>query len=139
MPVTKFELQLRPATLDDAAIVADLESLRDPTEPRDPVLLRHWWLMADELETTMRSIDVRDGAAVAYVAASHELWNPGEKRFGVVRPMLRSDLWSEANYGELVKIGEDWLRSEAAVTAVARLREDFHHELAKLEQIGYRE
>src|SRR2546426_2517332 len=53
--------------------------------------------------------------------------------------MLRSDLWSEANSGELVKIGEDWLRSEAAVTAVARVREDFHHELAKLEQIGYRE
>src|SRR6266550_8644318 len=128
MPVTKFELQLRPATLDDAAIVADLESLRDPTEPRDPVLLRHWWLMADELETTMRSIDVRDGAAVAYVAASHELWNPGEKRFGVVRPLLRRDLWSGTTYVELVRIGEDWLQTETAVTAVARVREDFPDE-----------
>jgi len=30
MPETISELKLRPATLDDAALVADLDSLRDP-------------------------------------------------------------------------------------------------------------
>src|SRR5712691_10795620 len=103
MPVTKFELQLRPATLDDAEVVAELESLRDPHEPRDPVLLRHWWLMSDELEKTMRRVDVREGKAVAYVAATNEMWNQDEKRFGIVRPMLRKDAWDEGVYAQLVK------------------------------------
>ncbi len=139
MPVTKFELQLRPATLDDAAIVADLESLRDPMEPRDPVLLRHWWLMSDELEKTMRRVDVREDRAVAYVAATHEAWNEDEKRFGIVRPLLRNDVWEHSIYAQLVKVGEDWLRSEGAATAVARVREDMKQDITALGNLGYRE
>jgi hypothetical protein len=50
MPATDMERELRPATLDNAALVADLESKRDPQEPRDPVMLRYWWQMGDELE-----------------------------------------------------------------------------------------
>src|SRR5947208_7473291 len=92
MPGSIFQLEFRRVLFRSAGLVADLESARDPNEPRDPVLLRHWWRMADELEKTKRYIDVRDGAAVAYVAASHELWNPGEKRFGVVRPLLRREI-----------------------------------------------
>ncbi len=139
MPLTKFELRLRPATLDDAAIVADLESLRDPLEPRDPVLLRHWWLMSDELEKTMRRVDVREGKAVAYVAASHEMWNEDEKRFGIVRPLLRNDVWEQSVYAQLVKLGEDWLRSEGATTAVARVREDMKQDITALGEFGYGE
>ena len=139
MPDTTLLPELRPATLDDAGIVADLESLRDPTEPRDPVLLRHWWLMADEHERSMRRVAVRDGAAVAYVGASHELWNPDGKKFGVVRPMLRSDVWSEPVYDGLVEVGEDWLRDEGATTSVVRVREDMNHDIAELERLGYRE
>lgn len=139
MPESTFELQLRPTTLDDAEIVADLESLRDPTEPRDPVLLRHWWKMGDELEKSMRRVAVHGGAAVAYVGASHELWKPDEKRFGTVRPVVRNDLWSDTRYSQLVKVGEDWLRSEGAATAVARVREDFKRDLGALDRLGYAE
>ena len=139
MPAPTFDLNLRQAGLDDAALVADLESLRDPTEPRDPVLLRHWWQMADEYETAMRQIDVRDGAAVAFIAASHEAWEDGRRRFGSVRPLLRYDHWSDRDYTELVQIGERWLLGQTAQTAVARVREDFQRELAALESLGYRE
>ena len=139
MPVTRFELQLRPATLDDAPIVAELESLRDPDEPRDPVLLRHWWRMSDELEKAMRRVDVREGRAVAYVAATHEMWNDHEKRFGIVRPLLRKDVWDHGVYAQLVQLSEDWLRSEGAATAVARVREDMKQDVAALDQLGYRE
>ena len=34
MPETASELQLRPTTLEDASIVADLEALRDPDAPQ---------------------------------------------------------------------------------------------------------
>src|SRR6267378_6522825 len=139
MPGSTFELELRPTTYDDAEMVADLESLRDPTEPRDPVLLRHWWRMGDELEKSMRRVAVFGGAAVAYVGASHERWKPEEKRFGTVRPVLRNDVWSDASYTKILKVGEDWLRSEGAVTAVARVREDFKQDLGVLDHLGYAE
>jgi len=38
MPGAAYQLQLRPTTLDDAAMVADLEALRDPLAPPDPEL-----------------------------------------------------------------------------------------------------
>ena len=37
-----LELDLRPATLDDAGMVADLEAARDPEDPADRQVLRHW-------------------------------------------------------------------------------------------------
>jgi GNAT superfamily N-acetyltransferase len=120
-------------------MVADLESLRDPTEQRDPVLLRHWWRMADELEKTMRRVAVRDGAAVAYIGASHEPWRSEDKRFGTVRPLLRRDFWIGERYANLVRLGEKWLSAEGAVTGVARVREDFTQDIAGLERLGYRE
>lgn len=87
----------------------------------------------------MRQIAVRDGAAVAFVAAVHEFWKADEKRFGTVRPMLRYDMWHDELFVELVRIGEDWLGSEGAGTAVVRVREDFQREIAALADIGYRE
>lgn len=139
MPETISELKLRPATLDDAALVADLDSLRDPEEPRDPVLLRHWWRMTDQMEKGMRKVALRDGAAIAYVSATHELWDREENRYGTVRVSLHPDTWSDSLYAELVEIAEEWLRGEGAATAVARVREDFKLEAAALERLGYRE
>src|SRR5260370_7977691 len=92
MPAINFEPELRPATPDDAPLVAELESLRDPMEPRDPVLLAHWWKMNDELERSMRRVAVRGGAAVAYLGASPEFWEEGQNRFATVPPVLRYHL-----------------------------------------------
>jgi hypothetical protein len=139
MPARSFQLRLRPATLDDAGIVADLESVRDPTDPRDPVLMRHRWQVFDRVATAMRRVDVRDGAAVAFVGASHERWQSSDKRFGNFRPLLRDDVWSERCYGELVGIAEDWLRGQDGITGVVRLREIFGREIAALERLGYSE
>lgn len=138
MPEPPLGLRLRPATLDDAALVADLESLRDPGDPRDPLLLRHWWLMTDEVEKSMRQVAERDGAAVAFISAWHLPWAAGE-RFGAIRPMLRYDSWSDAEFGRLIDIGEEWLRGERAQTSVARVREEFRREVAVLARLGYRE
>src|SRR3989442_1055721 len=123
MPGSAFRLELRAATLEDVDLVADLETLRDSAEPRDPLSLRHWWQTADEFERSMRRIDVRGGAAVAYTSGTHELWRTDEGRFGVIRPLLRADVWSVTSYAELVNVAEDWLQSEGAATAVARVRQ----------------
>jgi GNAT superfamily N-acetyltransferase len=139
MPETDCQLRLRECTLNDAELVADLEATLDPDDPSDPVRRRHWWRMSDELEKAMRRVAVEDGAAFAYASASHELWEPDDKRFGVIRTMLRHDVWNDARYEELVKVAEQWLQSEGARTSVARIRGDFERELHALDQLGYRE
>lgn len=139
MPEATYDLQLRPTTLDDAALVSDLEATRDPVAPTDPVLLRHWWHMADTLERARRVIAVHDGKAIAYAAASHELWEPDDKRYGMIRVAIRGGAWSEERYAQLVDSAEGWLREEGAATAVARVREDFAADLAALQRLGYRE
>src|SRR2546426_12318779 len=121
MPGTTFQLELRPATLDGAGLVADLETLRNPDEPRDPVLLRHWWLMTEEFQKRIRCIDVREGRAIAYVSASHELWQQAEPPFGGDRPALPPAVWSAARYADLDHLAEEWRREGDPAHAVARI------------------
>jgi GNAT superfamily N-acetyltransferase len=140
MPATeKRELDLRRATLDDAVIVADLEAARDPEDPRDPQMLRFWWTGGSLNLVVMRLVAVRDGAAIAFAGAGHERWEGTPERFGTIRVILRSDVWSEPDFLRLIRKGEEWLRSEGAAIAVARVRGEFKHEVAALEQIGYAE
>jgi len=134
-----LDLDLRPATLDDVEMVANLESARDPEDPRDPVMLRHWWTRRADQEVTRRLVAVRNGAAVAFVAAGHEDWKVMPKRFGWIRPVLDRDSWSDAGFRQLVETAEAWLRSEGAGRSVIRIREDFSNELETVGRAGYRE
>lgn len=131
------ELTFRPATLDDAAIASELESLRDPDDARDPTILRHWW--ASMLEKAMRQIGERDGVPIAFVAAFHQPWETTPARFGSGRFLLHPEHWSPALLDHLVEVAEEWLRAEKCETAVMRMREDFKRELDVLERRGYRE
>jgi GNAT superfamily N-acetyltransferase len=138
-PPNRLALDLRQATLDDVPIVADLEATRDPDDPRDPEMMRYWWTSGSLSQVHSRLVAVRGGAAVAFVGAGHERWVEDPQRFGTIRVVIRSDAWSQAGFARLVGTGEDWLRSEGVVTAVARVRQDFKHEVEALGRLGYRE
>lgn len=139
MSETSFDLDLRPATLDDAALAADLDTAREPEDPRDPVLMRHWWNSWDPKERVTRWIALRDGAAVALVAAGHRDWAAEGPRFGWTRPRLHPDLWTEERFARLVGTGEEWLRAEGADTSVFRGRDTLPSELKAAGRLGYRE
>src|ERR1700686_2327209 len=130
---------LRPATLDDVGIVADLETARDPDDPRDPERMRFWWTSGSLSQVFSRHVAVDEGKAVAYMVASHERWGDAPERFGSIRALIRSDVWSEREYARLIGTGEEWLGAEDVVNAVNRVREDFSRELEALDRIGYRE
>jgi GNAT superfamily N-acetyltransferase len=132
-------LEMRPATMDDAEIVADLETAREPEDPRDPAMLRFWWSTRATDEAHMELVAERDRDAVAYVAAGHDAWKAKATRFGWIRPVLHPDLWSEPRFETLVAAAESWLREEQASIAVARLRESFKDQLQVLENRGYSE
>lgn len=140
MPIShSIEADLRPSTLEDAQIVADLEAARDPDDPRDPQMLRFWWSLRSSSEATTREVAVRDGIATAFLAAGHELWENVTERFGWVRVTIHPDLWSEQDYSSLISRAESWLRSEGVTTSVIRIREDFTDDLRVAGSIGYQE
>jgi GNAT superfamily N-acetyltransferase len=130
---------LRPATLDDAAIAAELDALRDPNDARDPEVLRHWWSTFGKVEIANRQIAERDGVPIAYVAAFHQAWDTNPARFGQGRLSLHPDHWTEDLQDQLTDVIEDWLMAEQCGTAVMRMREDFTRDLALLQRRGYRE
>ncbi len=136
MAATTFDVGLRPATLDDAVRVADLDTLRDPDDPRDPALLRHWWRMTDETERATRWIAVRDGSALAFIGASHEPWRDGDHRFGTIRLAVRPDVFTAERCIDLARLAERWLEDEGARVSVARIKEG-QPELGALQGIGY--
>src|SRR5487761_283701 len=135
----RLAFELRPATLDDVRIVADLDATRDPDDPRDPKMIRFWWTSGSLSQVYARLVAVREGAAVALVGTSHERWADEPERFGSLRVVIRADLWSEGEYARLIRKGEAWLGSVGVVNVVTRVRADFRDELAVLDRIGYRE
>ena len=132
-------IDLRPATLDDAVIVADLDSTFDPEDPRDPALVRFWWTRTESTQATMRWVDERDGRAIAFVGAGHDYWNENPERYGWLQPRLRYEQWSVPAFQDLVKSAETWLTSEGAAIAVTRFRSDQADELNAVGELGYKE
>ena len=139
MPEIILGVDLRKCELEDVEKVSDLESSIFTDEPSDPARRKRWWVMTDKLEKGMRRLAERDGVAIAYTSASHELWEGDEKRYGTIRLLLRPEDWTAEAYTRLVQVAEDWLRGEGAATSVARVRDGFDRELTTLQRLGYRE
>jgi GNAT superfamily N-acetyltransferase len=140
-PMSKpgFDLALRPATLDDAAMVADLETARNPDDPRDPVMLRFWWSTRSPDDKAQELISERDGAAIAFVGAGHEPWENKPKRFGWVRVSLHPEAWTALRFQQALGLAEEWLRDAGGAIAVARRYLNQADEIRELERRGYRE
>lgn len=125
--------------MDDAEIVADLQSARDPDDPGDPAMVRFWWAMRAPDESQLNLVAENEGSALAFLAAGHESWTTMPKRFGWIRPILHPEIWSETRFGRLIDAGESWLREEEGAIAVARARERLPDELRVYADRGYRE
>ena len=130
---------LRPATLDDAGGVADLETARTPDEPVAGVMTAYWWTHPTEGQKSKRWVGVHNGLINVYVEGAHDAWQEGERRFGWVQASIHPDDWSASLYRDGIAQAESWLSSEDSEVAVATVREDFEHELSELVELGYRE
>ena len=130
-------LELRPAVIEDAALVADLDTALQPDEPRDPVLMAFWWTNHTANEKAHRLINTRDGKARLFVYAGHNGLEDDPRRFGSMRVVIAPEDWSDDVFREGVAIAERWLRDEGARIAVTKLREDRTTELRLLEQLGF--
>jgi GNAT superfamily N-acetyltransferase len=138
MTRSQIDLELRPAAMSDADMVADLETARIPDDPRDPAMTLFWWTVHPPDQVFMRMLAERNRQAMAYLFVKHEAWAKMPERFGFIRLVLHQDIWSPPQYEWLVETAEAWLRSEAAATSVISVRADFQTEARVLEGLGYR-
>lgn len=132
-------LHFRDATLDDAWLVADLDTMIQPEDSRDGEMLAFWWRHQLAGEVVRRWISVENGIARAFIFAGHPPWHDGKPRYGSTRVRLHPDEWNEKTYVEMLDSAEAWLRGEGAEVSVAHVREDFAAELALLARLGFRE
>ena len=73
-------LEMQPATMDDAEIVADLETAREPEDPRDPTMLRFWWSSRAPDEAHTEMVAETNGEAVVKYATVAQAIAIGAKR-----------------------------------------------------------
>lgn len=139
MPVPSLDLELQPASLDDATLVAGLDLRCEPDADADPVRMRHWWARSSVVGPVRRMVAVRGGEAVAFVAAGHDHWKDGAKRFGWVRVALDPSVWTEQGLRELIAGAERWLRDEGATAVALRVSDRLASDIAVAQEMGYAE
>jgi len=76
-----IEPTIRPATLDDAVLAADLMTDAYPSEPTDPILTRFRWEHAPDDWSIGRYIAEVEGTPVAFVSWAHGPWVKAPERF----------------------------------------------------------
>jgi GNAT superfamily N-acetyltransferase len=100
-------LAFRPATLDDAAFAADVDTAVHPQRPRDPLIYRYWWAQPDEFMEFARFVVTRAGKPVGVGEWHHARWDVQPDRYGIVGAEL---LPSERTRGALDAATEEMER-----------------------------
>lgn len=137
--MTSGDLVFRPATLDDAVIVADIDTELTPDDPEDPKVMRHWWTVAAPDDVRVRRIVLHDGAPSGYTMYGHPAWAKLPSRFArlsaELRPAFRTAERLDTLYGGL----EDDARADGAAKATSWAWEWDALRIGMLQARGYRE
>ncbi|HET8570053.1 MAG TPA: GNAT family N-acetyltransferase [Candidatus Limnocylindria bacterium] len=109
------DLDARPATIDDAARVADLLALVDPEDPADPEVLRYQWKTAPPWPRE-RFVLEKDGRTVGFAFHSHAPWEKMPDRFGFVGVAFAPDELTAARVGAAFDLVEERSRADGTRT-----------------------
>jgi len=133
------DLTLRPATLDDAAIVADIDTELNPDDAEDPEMLRHSWTIAAADDVIARTIVIRDGEPAGYTMYRHPAWTKMPERFARVTAELRPAFRSAERLDALYTMLEDHARADGTAKATSWAWEWDLLRIGMLQERGYRE
>jgi GNAT superfamily N-acetyltransferase len=132
------DVVLREAKLSDVEFVADLEAALRPDEPRDPVVLEHYWRNPEENTKIERFIGEIGGVRVAFAHQGHELWKT-PKRYGNVSGDLIPSHRTPARMDALFTAMEERSRADGTKTFTTWSWEDDALRVSVLTKRGYRE
>ena len=133
------DLELRPATLDDAAFVADVDTAVSPDDPKDPQMERHYWTMVEPGSTVDRFIASLGGTDVGYVNRSHASWAKMPERFGRISFEILPQSRNEGRLDALVALMEGRSIADGTKKVTIWAWEDDDLRVGMLEKRGYRE
>jgi RimJ/RimL family protein N-acetyltransferase len=128
---------LRPATLDDAELAADVMTASYPDLPEDPVITRYRWEHPRHEWSTARFVAELAGRPIAVVGWDHRPWEQS-----VVR-LCHVQVWLDKAKLELELLSSLWMWVSAAAEAEgARLLEGYAVEdeaemLEAMDRLGY--
>ena len=134
-----IDLEIRPATLDDASIAADIDTDAHPDDPEDPQMTRHWWSIAADDDVTDRRIALLDGAPVGYATREHPAWSKMPERFASLGAELRTTARTAGRLDALYALVEEAARTDATQKVTAWAWEYDALALAVLTARGFKE
>jgi RimJ/RimL family protein N-acetyltransferase len=129
----------RPATLDDIAWVAALETARDPSEPANEQSMRHWWQLSDPERVDDRWIVEENGVAVGYAYFGHPLWERAPERAARLFAWFPRDAQRPQRLRAALDALEPYAAADGTKIFMAGTREGFDDEYAALVAQGYEE
>jgi GNAT superfamily N-acetyltransferase len=133
------DLELRTATIEDAAAVADIDTAVFPDDPEDPQLERYWWTLREATDVTERMIALHAGAIAGYTFRRHPAWEKMPQRFGRVGAELQPSLRSPERIDALYAYLEEASRSDGTKQVTSWAWEDDALRIGVLTARGFRE
>ena len=133
------DLELRPATLDDAAFTADLYTALRPDDADDPALMRHWWKIEAADNVIERWVAIREGRPAGQVFQRHAPWEKMPRRYGRVSADVLPALRTPDRVDALLAYAEDRSRADGTKTFTTWTWEDDGLLLDVLAARGFKE
>jgi RimJ/RimL family protein N-acetyltransferase len=127
----------RPATLDDAALAADLMTAAYPALPQDPVLTRMRWESPRKGYAYGRFITMENGRPIAYLGWIHGPWPQVPDRHCEVEAWLDRRALDRGLYETLWSWISDKAVAEGSALLLAYSLEDETESLAALAALGF--
>jgi GNAT superfamily N-acetyltransferase len=132
-----FELTYRPATLDDAALAADLMTAAYPDLAEDPVITRYRWEHPRQGYSYQRLIAEMDGRPIAFLDWAHGPWEKLPERNCEVDVRLDRAVLSTELAGRLYAWISASAEADGAGLLVAYAGEDEPEMLAAITSQGF--
>jgi hypothetical protein len=132
------DLELRPATLDDASLVADIDTEVHPDDPEDPKLMRHWWSISSD-DVVDRRIVTRGTESAGYTMRRHPQWAKMPERFCRVSAELRPAVRTAERLDALYDLLETEARADGTKKVTSWAWDWDTLRKGMLETRGYRE
>lgn len=131
------EPTIRPATIEDAALAADIMTAAYPQEPEDPVLTEYRWANSRPDFVFTRFIAELDGRPIAYLETAHGPWEKLPERHCYVDVYLAREHMDDELLAFLWRRIEKEAADRGGLTLNAAAAEEEREMLATLERLGF--
>lgn len=134
------DLTLRPATFDDAAFAADVQTAVRPERPQDPVMWRYWWEHPWDDSVWTRFVASAGGRPVGFCQTNRpRRWEDMPERFGRIAVELAPEARMPIRLDALMAFTEDHVTGQGARRTSQWIWEDDAPKLAVAAARGFHE